>query len=179
MHNDLNKRKAEFYAPFQEVMPGVFWKVLLEVTVDRSKKRVPGRWTDQWIQPAGSVVLEAVWLRIKSAGEMDPEDWYCVDKWNPEDERNPHGPANRSAGELASGIRSRSINNRLVGRAGDRQESTPRGLRAFTEKQGGTVVGQPQGAMCPLTQPLRLPRRAKYHITTMQVQELSQHKMCP
>ena len=48
----------------------VFWKVLIEASVDRSRKRKPQRKTDQWIQPAETVELVAVWLRIKSANDM-------------------------------------------------------------------------------------------------------------
>ena len=93
MLSDPNKRKAECCTPFQEVISDVFWQDLLEVTVDRSRGRKPGRKTDQWIQPADSVALEAIWLRFKSAGGMDPDNWYSVAGWNPDDERNPQGDA--------------------------------------------------------------------------------------
>ena len=89
MHSDQNKRKAEFYAPCQKVIPNVFSEVLLEVTLDQSKRRKPDRRTDQWILPAKSVLLEAVRLRIKSAGGMERDNWYSVAGWNPDDERNP------------------------------------------------------------------------------------------
>ena len=98
LHSDEFRHKAEWYAPYLAVLPHVFWKVLIEASVDRSRKRKPQRKTDQWIQPAESVELVAVWLRIKSANDMGPDDWYGIDGWNPDDERNPRGDPGGPAG---------------------------------------------------------------------------------
>ena len=76
---------------------------MLEVLADRNRRcKRTGR-TDQWIQQADSVVLKAIWLRIKSAVEIVPDEWYSTSAWNPDDERCPQGGPGGLSGGFSEG----------------------------------------------------------------------------
>ena len=59
-HGSNSCAKAEGYAVFQDVFSiGAWWAVKLELLVDRDRGKRAG---DQWVQPADSISLQAVWV---------------------------------------------------------------------------------------------------------------------
>ncbi|CAE8704556.1 unnamed protein product, partial [Polarella glacialis] len=91
VHKDKTSHKAENYMRFVPLCgDGVFWAAKWEVRVDRKQglDELMKKNTDQWVQPARSVRLEALWLCGRSAADMRIGD-AVARKWEPELEANP------------------------------------------------------------------------------------------
>jgi len=59
---------------------------MLQLSVDRAVGRTVG---DQWVQPAESVVLRALWVCGRTHEQMTDNSWFWVPPWNPKNEVNP------------------------------------------------------------------------------------------
>ncbi len=66
---------------------GIFYAVKWELLVDRSDA-VRLKHHDQWVQPARSTHLAALWVRCRSAAEMESGSAFSW-RWDPQLEANP------------------------------------------------------------------------------------------
>eukprot|EP00929_Paragymnodinium_shiwhaense_P084786 TRINITY_DN45376_c0_g1_i3.p1 TRINITY_DN45376_c0_g1~~TRINITY_DN45376_c0_g1_i3.p1 ORF type:complete len:544 (-),score=105.98 TRINITY_DN45376_c0_g1_i3:58-1689(-) len=86
LHSDKNSYKCGHYSRFMPLC-GAFWAPVFECIVDRSRKLDTAK-TDQWIQPAGSTKLVALWFQCRSYAEM--QDGSAVSpRWDPVKEAHP------------------------------------------------------------------------------------------
>ena len=65
---------------------GHWWGAMLELTVDRAVGRSA---EDQWVQPADSVRMEAVWVCGRTHHQMVDSSSFWVAPWDPNNEVNP------------------------------------------------------------------------------------------
>ena len=71
-HKDMTQYKADHYLQFVQFPPyDTFWAIKWEVKVFRPKHVRPLRSTDQWIQPASTVKLVALWVCAREAMHME------------------------------------------------------------------------------------------------------------
>jgi hypothetical protein len=83
------KTKAYQYSRFVQLFgDGTFWNCVWEVRVDRSQRIATSGSTDQWVQPAESVLLEAIWFCARSHDELQ-NGWEVNVRWEPLEEANP------------------------------------------------------------------------------------------
>ena len=73
---------------------------------------------------------------------MDPDQWYSLAGWNPDDERNPQGDANGSAGEPASGVGGRTSNNKTGSHTSGQQENIFNGTSNSATQQVDASLGE-------------------------------------
>ena len=86
-HKPGTSRKAENYVVFENVFSnGHWWGALLELSVDRAVGKTVG---DQWVQPAESVILKALWVCGRHHDQMTDQTCFWVSPWDPEVEVNP------------------------------------------------------------------------------------------
>ena len=89
LHDSSCREKAEGYASYAIVIPGVSWRVMFEVSFDpNGRNRLSHERAKQIALPSESVHLVALWLLIKNAREMRGHDW-CVGNWVPNEEMRP------------------------------------------------------------------------------------------
>ena len=88
VHKDSTRDKAENYIRFVPLMcDGVFWAVKWEVRANR-QDFVPNPGSDQWVQPARSIQLAALWVCGRNAAQM--QNGHAVSwEWKPLKEANP------------------------------------------------------------------------------------------
>ena len=100
VHKDGTARKANNYIRFEPLCgDGVLWAAKWEVRVNRSDGIGCG---DQWVIPARSVRLAALWICGRTATDMRPGDEVCT-AWDPELEADPVGE--QGDGKKANGKR--------------------------------------------------------------------------
>jgi hypothetical protein len=88
LHRDSNQHKLWCYQRFVPLLgDGVFWAVRWEVRADRPDW-VQKSGTDQWIQPARSVRLAALWVCGRTANDMEAGKRVSR-SWDPELEAHP------------------------------------------------------------------------------------------
>ena len=86
-HGPKTSAKAENYMVFEDVFSiGAWWGVKLELLVDRNRG---ARADDQWVQPADSISLLAVWLCGLDHEHMRNQLWFVPTPWDPKAEVNP------------------------------------------------------------------------------------------
>ena len=90
LHKDGTQHKAENYMRFVQLCgDSIFWAAIWEVRVKRADRIDRAAWnTDQWVQPARSVRLVALWLCGRNASQMRQGDEVAV-CWKPELEAHP------------------------------------------------------------------------------------------
>ena len=87
-HGGKSARKADNYMVFQQVFSdGAWWGAKFELLVDRECGMKAG---DQWVQPADSIQIIALWLCGRSHTEMQNGCCFEPKPWNPLGEVNPH-----------------------------------------------------------------------------------------
>ena len=86
-HKPGTSRKAENYLVFENVFSnGHWWGAMLELSVDRAVGKTVG---DQWVQPAESVILRALWVCGRTHDQMKDSTCFWVSPWDPKVEVNP------------------------------------------------------------------------------------------
>lgn len=89
LHKDATQHKAEHYLRFVPIFnDGIFWAAKFEVLANREDRMKVRRRTDQWVQPARSVQIVALWLCGRTSEEMRGGD-PIAKSWNPKHEANP------------------------------------------------------------------------------------------
>jgi hypothetical protein len=89
LFSPARKAKAYGYSRYVQLFgDGTFWSCVWEVRIDRTHRVVSGHY-DQWVQPADSVRLEAIWFCARGHSEL-VEGWEVNEKWEPLEEANPH-----------------------------------------------------------------------------------------
>ena len=86
-HKPGTSRKAENYVVFENVFSdGHWWGALLDLSEDRAVRKTFG---NQWVQPAESVILQALWVCGRHHDQMTDRTCFWVSPWDPEVEVNP------------------------------------------------------------------------------------------
>ena len=87
-HGPSTRSKADNYMVFEDVFSnGAWWGVKLELLVDRDRG---AKADDQWVQPADSISLRAVWLCGLGHDQMrDGATWFVPTSWDPKAEVKP------------------------------------------------------------------------------------------
>jgi hypothetical protein len=86
-HKPGTSGKAENYLVFENVFSNThWWGAKLELSVDRAVGKTAG---DQWVQPAESVILRALWVCGRTHDQMKNNTWFWVSPWDPKVEVNP------------------------------------------------------------------------------------------
>jgi len=83
------KHKTDFYSPWVQLVPrGVFWRLRLELRVQRSCRVPLGRNTDQWCFGPAGVRVVAIWVQGRVCKDMIAGDKFA-EAWNPKCEMHP------------------------------------------------------------------------------------------